>query len=437
VARILTAPITRALIVESPHVSLDDRLREIGIEPVRVDKLGSEDELIGHLLATGAQVLFKRSRVLVTRRVVESAPALQLVQLCCIGDDSVDKVACADHGVLVCNDPVSNGRSVVELAVAHMIALSRRLYETDAHTHANQWDKSESERWEVLGKRVGVVGLGNIGRQVAKISEQLGMEVHFYDSRLVAQEVGVEMGWHLAPDLEALFRRVDIITTHVSATDAWGNDNTGLLDPVLAHLGAERPERSPRVFLNLARGNIHSSDALLAAVNAGKIRRAAVDVYPEEPSPGAPAWHNPYADQPRIACTPHIGAATQEAQPRIARRVVDTVGRFARQGALRDCVFAPRVDLAVPNLRPGNAVLAVVHGTVRGTKKAIDDAIYEAGASNLGSAHCDFDNGVAYDLSVLDRPLPPEELDRLVSRAAVLAGDPNAIRAVRQVVVQA
>jgi D-3-phosphoglycerate dehydrogenase len=434
-ARVSTGPFTRALIIEAPHASLDAHLAAQGIEATRLDRVPDDAALIDALHATRAQILFKRSQVPVTREVVEACPDLHLVQLCCIGDDSVDKVACAEHGVLVCNDPVSNGRSVVELAVAHIIGLSRRLYETDAAAHANRWDKSSAGRYEVSGKVLGIVGLGNIGRGVARAAAALGMEIRFYDSRAVAVEVGQEMGYDPAASLDALFRQSDIVSVHTSATDAGGGDNGGMLDPLLGALGADRSADSPRIFLNLARGNLHGAAALREAVRSGAIRRAAVDVYPDEPGPGATTWLNPYADEPRIVCTPHIGAATLEAQPRIARRVAATVEGLSRFGDLRDCVYAPRAVLSVREDAAGRAVLAVVHSVSRGTKKAVDDAIFEAGASNLESVHRDFDAGVAYDLSVLDRPLADAELHRMVERAAQISGDPSAIRAVRQIVV--
>jgi D-3-phosphoglycerate dehydrogenase len=357
------------------------------------------------------------------------------VQLCCIGSDSVDLTACAEHGVLVFNDPISNGRSVVELAIGHLVALARRLYETDVEMHANDWKKTASGRFEILDKTLGIVGLGNIGRATARAAEAMGMDIAFYDNRLVAQEVGVEMGWRKADSLQELFRTSDCVSVHTSARDAWDNDNAGMLDDVLGELAADLGDSSPRIFLNLARGNLHSTEALRAAIASGAIRRAAVDVYPEEPAPGQPAWSNPYADEPRVTCTPHIGAATQEAQPRIARRVTSTVLHFSQYGALRDCVFQPRATIDLGEQVRGAAILAVVHSVSRGTKKAVDDAIYEAEASNLGSAHRDFPIGAAYDLSVLDRPLSREELDELVERASKLAKDPDAIRSVRQVVV--
>jgi D-3-phosphoglycerate dehydrogenase len=111
------------------------------------------------------------------------------------------------------------------------------------------------------------------------------------------------------------------------------------------------------------------------------------------------------------------------------------MGAFSRTGSLRDCVFAPQARIGLGDQLGGCAVLAVVHSTSRGTKKAVDDAIYEAEASNLGSMHRDFPNGVAYDLSVLDRPLRQSELEQLVTRAVSLSGDEAAVRAVRQLVV--
>lgn len=436
-ARILTTSygsgrFDSALVVESPHASLDGFLVNAGLRVTRLDKVPDDAALIDALHRSGAQVLFKRSRVPVTRAVIEACPSLHAVQLCCIGSDSVDLAACADHGVLVFNDPISNGRSVVELAIGHLVALSRRLYETDVAMHDHRWEKSEAGRYEVLGKTLGIVGLGNIGRQVARVAEAFGMRVQFHDNRPVAQEVGREMGYQPAGSLAELFRSSDLVTVHTSAKDAWDRDNAGLLDPVLGLLGADRPDSSPRIFLNLARGNLHSAEALREAVASGRIRYAAVDVFPDEPAPGQKEWRNPYADEPRIACTPHVGASTLEAQPRIARRVASTVEAFSATGALRDCVFEPRATLSPFEHGSGKAILAVVHSVSRGTKKAVDDAIFEAEASNLGSMHRDFPNGVAYDLSLLDRPLRDEELLRLVDRAAALAKDPNAIRSIRQ-----
>ena len=434
-ARVLMGPLSRAVVVEHPDHSLDVMLREQGMEVHRIEHTPDEAELLEVMQQTRAQVLFKRSRVPVTRELVESCTELFAIQLCCIGDDSVDKQACADHGVLVFNDPISNARSVVELVVAHLIALSRRLYETDPVCRQGIWEKNNTERYEIKGKVLGILGLGNIGRQVARAADALGMRVHFFDSRYAATEVGTEFGWEAASSIQELMAASDYITVHLSASDERGQSNRNILTrDILMMLGKNRPESSPRIFLNLGRGFLHQPEDLLAAIDAGVIRRAAIDVYPDEPR-GGEDWDNPYESNTRVAVTPHIGAATLEAQPRIARRVAWTLGQYSKNGTVRDMVFSPRARLGlVDDASSDKVLLAVAHSTARGTKRAVDDAIYKAGASNLSSVHKDFESlGMAYDLSVIDRLLSEEEVHGLVSEAARVSNDPTAIRSVRQI----
>ncbi len=436
--RIHLGPLTRALVVENPHPDLDALLAAQGVDVHRVPDAPTPDRLIDLMRQSRAQVIFKRSRVPVTRELIEACTDLLAVQLCCIGDDSVDKQACADHGIMVFNDPISNGRSVVELVVAHLIALSRRLYQTNAECKAGVWGKNNLERYEIKGKTLGILGLGNIGRGVARTAEALGMKIRFHDTRQVAIELGQEMGWGYAASIDELFAGSDYLTVHLSAADISRRSNKGLLDGgVLERLGADRPDSSPRIYLNLSRGFLHSPDALKAAIHSGRIRRAAVDVYPSEPRRKGDAWTNPYADEPRVAVTPHIGASTLEAQPRIAHRVAETFAEFSGYGTARDCVYSPREKLSlVDNGRVGQALLLVAHSNERGTKRSIDGAIFDAGASNLASLHRDFDHlGMAYDLAALDKPLTEAELRGLVERAAGVTGDRRAIRSIRQVLV--
>ena len=434
-ARVLMGPLERAVVVENPDASLDELLEEAGMTVTRLSETPSEQEFIQVLRDTRAQVIFKRSRAPITRELIESCPDLFAIQLCCIGDDSVDKQACADNGVLVFNDPVSNGRSVVEMVIAHLITLSRRLYETDPKCREGVWEKNNFERYEVKGKTLGVLGLGNIGRQVARAAESLGMNIRFYDCRYAASEGGTEFGWEASNSIEELMANSDYVTVHFSARNGLGESNENVLTAdLLRMLGRDRSERSPRIFINLGRGFLHRPEDLLAAIADGQIRRAAVDVYPEEPR-GKEEWANPYASDSRVVVSPHIGAATQEAQPRIAKRVARTFGQFSLNGTVRDMVFAPRsrLGLVEPSAKD-KVLLAVAHSTDRGTKRAVDDAIYRAGASNLSSVHKDFEDlGVAYDLSVIDRPLSEAEVHGLVEAAGQVTGDQKAIRSVRQI----
>ena len=432
-ARIWSGAISKALIVENPARELDELLRAAGVEVHRLENTPDEDGLIAAVNALGAQAIFKRSKVGVSRRVIESCPSLLVVQLCCIGDDSVDKDACAEHGVMVFNDPVSNGRSVVELVIGSLIAQSRRLFETTTTCRTGKWEKNNRDRYEILGKTLGVIGLGNIGRAVARAAEHLGMSIVFFDTRQVSIELGKELGWSYVESIEDCFRSSDCVTIHLSAQDVAGLSNQGRISSEsLKLLGANRPP-GPRVLINFARGFLFPPSALIEAIECGAIRRAAVDVYPVEPRLGQ-AWENPYRDCPEVAVFPHIGASTQEAQPRIAARVADTFLSFSRFGTVRDTPFKVRAKLRLSAQgKPGQYLLMVCHSTARGTKRAIDEAIYEANISNVSSVHRDFDDyGFAYDLALLDAELDEAAVADIINRAASLTGDAAAIRSVRQ-----
>ena len=432
--RIGRGPFQCALVLEEPDPTLDVQLRSLGIEPYRPDDVPDEAGLIKLLEERPYELIYKRSRVPITAKVLDAAPSLFAVNLCCIGDDSVDKQACADRGVLVTNDPISNGRSVVELFLGTMICMSRRIFEAVRETDNNEWFKTQKGRFEVRGKILGVFGLGNIGKQVAQVAEGLGMRVVFFDNRELAREVGETMGWSSVDSLEELFRVSDIVTAHVSAFDYRGraNDNVIRYEDFAAF--GEKEHESPRVFVNLARGNIFDPADLLRAADEGHVGQAMVDVYPEEPKSSNDAWNNPYAGHPRIFGTPHIGAATLEAQPRIAAHVAGTTRLLSRNGRLRNCVFGGRHEVGIGASDDIGSYLTVVHSCERGTKKAVDDAIYNAGANNITSSHRDFVKfGIAYEVVGVDKALSDSEVEGLILEARELTGNPDAIRAIRQI----
>lgn len=436
--RRLRPTLSRALVLESPDPTLDDYLREQGFAVERLPDEATQDTafVLERLRTFDPDVLFKRSRFVVNDAVLEAAPHLAAVMLCCIGDDSVDKAACARHGVLVMNDPISNGRSVAEMVFGEMIALSRRLFAAHEAGRKHLWTKDAVRRFELKGKTLGIVGLGNIGKQVAQMAVGFGMHVRFFDTSEIAREVGTALGYTCVRTLHELFRTSDVVTLHVSAEDIRGSSNEGLVTyDHLAALGDDCPAPSPRLLLNAARGFLFDMDDLRRALDEGHVRAAALDVFPEEPGSKKDPWTNPFAEHPNVVTTPHIGAATEEAQPRIAAYIAGTTRMFNETGTVRDTVYAPRVHIGVEADAPYH-VLAVTHADARGTKKAIDDAIYESGASNLQSAHRDFPKyGYAYDVSAIDRPLTEAQLARLVARADELSGVTGAIRSVRQIEV--
>ncbi|MFB6274296.1 MAG: NAD(P)-dependent oxidoreductase [Salinibacter sp.] len=434
-ARFLNDHFEKALILEEPDPSLDDYLRAQGIEPERVPKPECYDQaaMVERLREGQHDLLYKRSKFVVDEDVVQASDNLAAVMLCCIGDDTVDKPACAGEGVLVQNDPVSNGRSVVEMVLGEMILLSRRLYTANRSGRQHQWTKDSTRRYELMDKTLSIIGLGNIGKQLARLADSFGMDICFYDTSDVAREVGTTLGWTSCSTISEAFRKGDFVTVHVSAEDPQGQSNEGLLGyDHFRQLGADRPDNSPCAFINAARGFLYDPEDLKRAVEKGHVRAAAVDVFPKEPGSKDEDWTNPYAELDNVFTTPHIGAATQEAQPRIASRMATSTRLLNERGTVRDTVFGQGHTIGV-NAEPPHWILAVVHSDVRGTKKAIDDTIYEAGASNLQSSHRDFpDLGIAYDVNAIDHPLSDDQLHALVDAAVSLSDDPKAIRALRQ-----
>jgi D-3-phosphoglycerate dehydrogenase len=346
----------------------------------------------------------------------------------------VDKEACAREGVLVMNDPISNGRSVVEMVFGQMICLARRIFDANDQSHHNIWTKDNKLRFELKGKTLGVLGLGNIGKQVAQMGELFGMNVVFWDDREVAREVGAALGWRCCPTALELFRHADVVSVHVSAENWRGLSNRDLLKyEHFAALGEQRPQPSPRIFINAARGFLYDPEHLKQALREGKVLSAAVDVFPVEPGGKLDAWENPYAEFAQVVTTPHIGAATLEAQPRIAAYVASTTRQFDELGKVRSCVYAPGQSIGV-DTDGAKHVLTVVHSDKRGTKKAISDSIFAAGLNNLESSHRDFSKyGIAYDVSAMDQPLSDEQIEGLIEAARRISNDPTAIRAIRQV----
>ena len=244
--RILRGPLQRALILENPDSVLDTGLAEVGFEVTRVPQTPDRTELYSLLEKHRPHLLFKRSRLEIDADVLDHAPDLFGVMLCCIGDDSVDKQAAADRGILVQNDPRSNGRSVAELVIGQLLVGARRIPEAWSEMREGRWEKSNVGRFEVKGRTLGIFGLGSIGKQVARLAESMGMEVLFYDTDEVAVGVGEAMEWQFVESPTQLFANSDVVTLHLSAEDFRGQLNRGLVSrKMLLSLGENRGSDSP------------------------------------------------------------------------------------------------------------------------------------------------------------------------------------------------
>ncbi|HET6530955.1 MAG TPA: phosphoglycerate dehydrogenase [Actinoplanes sp.] len=320
----------RVLLLESIHADAVARLEAEGYQVESVRNALDEAELIERI--EGVHLLGIRSKTKVTADVLNKADSLVAVGAFCIGTDQIDLAAAASHGIAVFNAPFSNTRSVVELAVAEIIALTRRLTEKNALMHQGVWDKAADGSHEIRGRRIGIVGYGNIGTQLSVLAESLGMHVSFYDT---ADKLALGNA-HRCASLEELLETSDIVTLHVDGRPG----NAGFF-------GADqfRRMRPGSIFLNLSRGIVVDHEALRASLESGHIVGAAIDVFPKEPKGRGDEFVSELRGLPNVILTPHIGGSTEEAQSDIGDFVANKLAHFVREGNTTLSVNLPSVAL--------------------------------------------------------------------------------------------
>jgi D-3-phosphoglycerate dehydrogenase / 2-oxoglutarate reductase len=320
----------RVLLLESIHPDAVSRLEAEGYEVESVRGALDEAELIERI--DGVHLLGIRSKTQVTAKVLESAESLVAIGAFCIGTDQIDLTAAAHAGIAVFNAPFSNTRSVVELAIAEIIAMTRRLTEKNAGMHAGIWDKSAEGSHEIRGRRLGIVGYGNIGTQLSVLAENLGMHVSFYDT---ADKLALSNA-HSCASLEELLATSDVVTLHVDGRPG----NAGFF-------GAEQFGRMPKgsLFLNLSRGIVVDHVALREALESGHLAGAAIDVFPKEPKARGDEFVSELRGVPNVILTPHIGGSTEEAQSDIGDFVANKLVHFVQEGNTTLSVNLPSVAL--------------------------------------------------------------------------------------------
>lgn len=356
----------RALLLESLHPQASTILAAAGVDPDAHAGAMDEDELVEAL--AGASVLGIRSKTHVTASVLERSPDLRAIGAFCIGTNQIDLDAAAERGIAVFNAPFSNTRSVVELAIAEVIALTRRLTAKDSALHAGTWDKSAEGSHEVRGRTLGIVGYGNIGSQLSVIAEALGMTVLFYDT---AEKLALGNARRM-PDLESLLRASDVVTLHVDGRSG----NAGFF-------GAEQlaQMRPGSIFLNLSRGFVLDDAALAEAITSGHLAGAAVDVFPVEPKRRGEQFTSPLRGLPNVILTPHIGGSTEEAQEDIGRFVATKLADYLQTGSTTLSVNLPAMAL---ERAPGTLRLAHLHHNVPGVLAGINRVLAEHGVNVEG-----------------------------------------------------
>jgi D-3-phosphoglycerate dehydrogenase / 2-oxoglutarate reductase len=349
----------RALLLENIHADAVSLLAETGAHVERLDRALDERELAQRL--AGVHLLGIRSKTAVSAAVLDAAPDLLAVGAFCIGTNQIDLAAASERGIAVFNAPFSNTRSVVELALAEIIALTRRLTQKSTDMHAGVWDKSATGAHEIRGRRLGIVGYGNIGAQLSVLAESLGMSVSFYDS---ADKLSLGNARGCA-SLDELLSSSDVVTLHVDGrpgnADMFGEEQFAQM-------------RRGALFLNLSRGFLVDHAALRRHLESGHLAGAAVDVFPVEPHGRGDEFVSELRGLPNVILTPHIGGSTEEAQQDIGRYVAGKLRDFVAEGSSTMSVNLPHLQLP---LRPDTHRIVHLHRNVPGVLATINGLLAE------------------------------------------------------------
>ncbi|MFA9231980.1 MAG: phosphoglycerate dehydrogenase [Microgenomates group bacterium] len=318
----------------APRVLVSDELsetavqifRDRGVEVDYMPKLGKDKDA---LLAIIDQYdgLAIRSATKATEKLLAAATRLKVIGRAGIGVDNVDIPAASKKGVIVMNTPFGNSITTAEHAIAMMFAAARQLPEANASTHAGKWEKSRFMGVELYNKTLGVIGAGNIGGIVCNRAIGLHMKVVAYDPFLSderAKHLGVTK-----VELDELLQRADFITLHVPLTDKTRN--------ILSAENIAKTKKGVRI-INCARGGLIDEAALAAALTSGHVAAAALDVFEVEP-----ATENALFNMPNVVCTPHLGAATTEAQENVALQVAEQMSDYLLTGAVQNALNMPNV----------------------------------------------------------------------------------------------
>ena len=318
----------------APKVLVSDKLSETAVQIFRDRGIEVDfDPSIGKdkdkLLSVIDQYdgLAIRSATKATEKIINAASNLKVIGRAGIGVDNIDRAAASKKGVIVMNTPFGNMITTAEHAIAMMFAVARQIPEASASTHAGKWEKSKFMGVELTGKTLGVIGAGNIGGIVCERALGLKMKVVAYDPFL-SQERAEKLGVQKV-DLDELLARADFITLHVPKTEQTSN--------ILNAEAIAKMKPGVRV-INCARGGLVDEVALAEALKSGHVAGAAFDVFEVEPATDSALFN-----LPNVVCTPHLGAATTEAQENVAVQVAEQMSDYLLTGAVTNALNMPSV----------------------------------------------------------------------------------------------
>jgi len=328
----------------APRVLISDALSPAAVEifkdrGVDVDfqpNLGKDKDKLAAIVGK-FDGLAVRSATKVSPKILERADQLKVIGRAGIGVDNIDIASATAKGIIVMNTPFGNSITTAEHAITLMLSLARQIPQADASTQAGKWEKNKFMGVEITGKTLGIIGCGNIGSIVADRAIGLKMKVIAYDPFL-SPERAIALGVEKV-ELADLIRRADFITLHTPLTDKTRN--------ILSAETLAATRKGVRI-VNCARGGLVDEEALRASLDSGQVAGAAFDVFTEEP-----ATANPLFGHPNVVCTPHLGAATMEAQENVALQIAEQMSDYLLRGAITNAVNFPSITAEeAPQLRP-------------------------------------------------------------------------------------
>jgi len=337
----------RFLLLEGVHASAVETLKSAGYHNIELHQKALPPEEL-KLAIADAHFVGIRSRTQLTEDVFAAAKKLVAVGCFCIGTNQVDLKAATSKGVAVFNAPFSNTRSVAELVIAEAILLLRGVAQKNAAAHRGEWQKSAANSFEIRGKKLGIVGYGNIGMQLGVIAEGLGMQVQFFD---VTNKLPVGNARQVG-SLQQLLASSDVVSLHVPE-----NRSTQEMIGAAELAGMKRGS----ILINASRGTVVDIDALAQYLESGHLGGAGIDVFPVEPRSNDDEFLSPLRRFDNTFLTPHIGGSTIEAQENIGMEVAEKLARYSDNGTSTSSVNFPEV--ALPTHEGSHRLLHIHHNT--------------------------------------------------------------------------
>lgn len=384
----------KVLLLENVHQIGVDLLKEEGYDVEVISSALSEDELCEKI--KNVSIIGIRSKTNITKKVLENANRLIAVGAFCIGTNQIDLGTCQEKGIAVFNAPFSNTRSVVEMAIAEIIFLMRNFADKTTAMHQGKWDKSAAGSFEIRGKKLGIIGYGNIGAQLSVLAENMGMNVFYYD---VIEKLALGNATKVG-SLDELLSSCDIISFHVDGR----KENEKILSREKIAL-----MKPGAILVNLSRGHVVDIPALRDAILSGQLAGCAVDVFPEEPKNNKEPFVSELIGLPNTILTPHIGGSTLEAQENIARFVPGKIMEYINTGNTYNSVNFPNIQL--PFLQNAHRLIHI-HLNEPGVLAKINQVLANFEINIVGQ-YLKTNEKIGYVITDIDKAYSTEAIDAL------------------------